>query len=209
MMSKNRKRHSQKAIKEAFCSLLCEKPIDKIFVKEICEQADYSTMAFYASYEDKYDLARKIVVDEALLYVAGSVETADPSGYFGKELTPTLVKTAASFFNHVKADRQIYECIFSNRLLDNGITYFAHACVEPLRTSFKFEENKDQSLNEYTNFFIEQTITTLLNAAKYWLESDFNLSAEALAELYVKFKTGWLDSIKLNDSEDSVTISFV
>lgn len=63
-MSKNRKRHSQKAIKEAFCSLLCEKPIDKIFVKEICEQADYSTMAFYASYEDKYDLARKIVLDE-------------------------------------------------------------------------------------------------------------------------------------------------
>lgn len=207
-MGTNRKRHSQKAIKEAFCTLLLEKTIDKIFVTEICELADYSTMAFYASYEDKYDLAKKIIDDEVSLHIENiSLIAKQQLGNDHLTLQSTLTITSRSFFDHVKKNKLIYECIFSSRLVQDGIAYFSQKNLELLPDAFTFQKYDDPLLDEYYSFFIEQTTVMLLNAARYWLNSDFNLSSEILAKLYTKFKTNWMESVQVANTSDSIDIS--
>ncbi len=55
-----RKRYTRQMIKEAFLSLLKEKPVNKITVKELCELAQLNRATFYAHYKDCFDLMESI-----------------------------------------------------------------------------------------------------------------------------------------------------
>ena len=57
-MRKNdaRVRYTQRVLKETFLSLLREKPINKITVKEVCELAGLNRATFYAHYSDCFAL---------------------------------------------------------------------------------------------------------------------------------------------------------
>ncbi len=50
-------------IKQSFVKLLKAKPIAKITIKEICEEADINRATFYAHYQDQYDLLQQIEND--------------------------------------------------------------------------------------------------------------------------------------------------
>jgi len=59
-MEKDRRiRRTQAAIWSAFLKLIFEKDINKITVKELCEQADINKSTFYLHYRDIYDLAEQ------------------------------------------------------------------------------------------------------------------------------------------------------
>lgn len=51
---------TKNSIKEAFLQLRKEKPLEKIFVKELSERAYINKATFYLHYKDIYDLADKI-----------------------------------------------------------------------------------------------------------------------------------------------------
>ena len=55
-----RVRYTQRAIKEAFLSLLREKPVNKITVKEVCELAELNRATFYSHYSDCFALMESI-----------------------------------------------------------------------------------------------------------------------------------------------------
>lgn len=52
--------YSKNAIREAFISLLWEKPVEHISVTEICKLAGINRGTFYAHYNDVYDLRAKL-----------------------------------------------------------------------------------------------------------------------------------------------------
>jgi AcrR family transcriptional regulator len=59
-------------IRVSFVKLLKQKPISKITIKEICEDADINRSTFYAHYTDQYDLLNQIeneVIDDINLYL--------------------------------------------------------------------------------------------------------------------------------------------
>ena len=64
-----RVRYTQRVIKESFLSLLCEKPVNKITVKEVCELAELNRATFYAHYSDCFALLDSI--EQELLDVFG------------------------------------------------------------------------------------------------------------------------------------------
>ena len=55
-----RVRYTQRVLKESFLSLLREKPINKITVKEVCELAELNRATFYAHYSDCFALMESI-----------------------------------------------------------------------------------------------------------------------------------------------------
>lgn len=55
-----RVRYTKMVLKEAFVTLLQNKPVSKITIKELCEAADINRATFYAHYEDQYDLLEQI-----------------------------------------------------------------------------------------------------------------------------------------------------
>lgn len=54
-----RKRYTRKVLKESLISLLKDKPISSVTVKEICELADINRSTFYTHYNDQFDLLEK------------------------------------------------------------------------------------------------------------------------------------------------------
>ncbi|HOJ47415.1 MAG TPA: TetR-like C-terminal domain-containing protein [Bacillota bacterium] len=59
-MSDRRVKYTKMVIKESFIKSLRQKPISKITVKEICEDADVNRATFYTHYKDQYDLLQQI-----------------------------------------------------------------------------------------------------------------------------------------------------
>ncbi len=55
-----RVRYTQRVLKESFLTLLQEKPVNRITVKEVCERAELNRATFYAHYSDCYALMDSI-----------------------------------------------------------------------------------------------------------------------------------------------------
>ena len=55
-----RVRYTRSVIKESFLSLLREKPVNKITVKEVCEAAEINRATFYSHYSDCFALMESI-----------------------------------------------------------------------------------------------------------------------------------------------------
>lgn len=58
-----RVRYTQRVIRESFLSLLREKPVNRITVKEVCELAELNRATFYAHYSDCFALMERIELD--------------------------------------------------------------------------------------------------------------------------------------------------
>ena len=52
-----REKKTRRSITNAFLSLRSKKPLEKITIKELCEQAEISKATFYLHYRDIYDLS--------------------------------------------------------------------------------------------------------------------------------------------------------
>ena len=72
-IKENRKtRYTKMVLQESLFELMEKKPVAKITIKELCENADINRTTFYSYYTDQYDLLRKIQ-DETLLWVKESL----------------------------------------------------------------------------------------------------------------------------------------
>ncbi len=56
MGTDKRVRYTKMFLKESLIKLMSEKPISRITIKEICEEAEINRATFYAHYRDQYDL---------------------------------------------------------------------------------------------------------------------------------------------------------
>lgn len=59
-MSDRRVKYTKMALRQALIHFLGEKPIARITIKEICEEADVNRTTFYAHYADQFDQLKQI-----------------------------------------------------------------------------------------------------------------------------------------------------
>lgn len=105
-----RVRYTKMVIKNCFISLLKEKPINKVTVKEICVLAEINRATFYKYYCDAYDLLEKLeqeFLNELLENVGESIQR-------GFKETLSLIMVS------IKANGELYQTLFS----ENGDRYF-------------------------------------------------------------------------------------
>lgn len=69
---------TRRALKEAFCRLYIDKPLNKIAIKEVCRIAGYNRSTFYQYYLDLDDLLLEIET-ETLTYIAAQRKTVHTS----------------------------------------------------------------------------------------------------------------------------------
>ena len=55
-----RVRYTRRVLKESFLTLLRDKPVNRITVKEVCELAELNRATFYAHYSDCFALLESI-----------------------------------------------------------------------------------------------------------------------------------------------------
>lgn len=181
--------HAIKALQRTLCETLLTQPLDSIRVTRLCEQAQLSSMSFYTHYENKYDLARQVVMDEAEEHAERlfSLARSQLQGVEGYDQKRYIRDSAVLFFERVSAEPTLYTCIFQDYLIPDAVSAFAHHATEKLNERFVFVRRGMASQAYYEDFIMEQSIIMLMNTARYWSKRDFDLSATELANVYRDF----------------------
>ncbi len=171
-----RTRLTKMLIRKALTSLLSQKPIQSISIKELCEQAGINRGTFYSHYTDIYDLLEKI--EEEMMQD------------FQSALRPLLASTTDDL-TPLKITTGIFECLknnadlcivtlgpygdkrFAARLLDVG----RQKCLECYSLQFQGASPKQI---EYFYAFVSSGCIGLLEK---WLNDGMTTSAAEIAQV--------------------------
>lgn len=93
-----REKKTLKNIKNAFLKLRAQKPLERITVKELAEQAEISKATFYLHYRDLYDLSARLQ-EEVIESILKSVSVPDIPLFKTSQIAQALF---ASFQVHEK-----------------------------------------------------------------------------------------------------------
>ena len=189
--------YSKRAIRESLYEIMKEKPLNKITVREICENADVNRSTFYAYYTDIYDLNSQILKD---YFRCQHKMIAEAKKTFGSkpDITALTVDDFYKFFyfyfNMVKENKELFRFIFNQNTMpaihvNLRKVFYRMLCSmlpedipekikEAFRISFIFESGG------LTFIFME------------WLNNDCVMPVETLAKRAAYFSNGVFNGYK-------------
>jgi AcrR family transcriptional regulator len=150
-----------------FCDLYCQKPIEKISIKEIANNSGYNRSTFYQYFTDIYELL-DCVEERVLKSINEEMESREFSTH--------------TFQDALQCLENVEEISVLKALLGNyGSVHF----VERLKREIAFERlivdfPTDDVLAPY---IIEFYISTLISMFRLWIRNGKDLSSEELVKL--------------------------
>lgn len=158
---------NERVILDVFTRLLEEKNIEKITVKEICEEAHINRSTFYNHFEDVYDVLNKMwmIYKENTMYIFRQSHSSSRRDNLRMILED--IKDNELFF------RVSFHSPIFNRISDGFEILFKH-----------HEINSFSLKNRYQIEFIKQG---MLSTIAYWLDMDCNLSIDDLLDVIDTF----------------------
>ena len=201
MMEKKREdrrtAYSKKAIRESLLSLMRDKPLNKITVREICERADVNRSTFYAYYEDIYDLHRMILKD----YFHCQHRVIEEGKRLLRSRPDITALTVADFYDFflvyfgiVMENRELFTFVF-NQNSDSSI----HVNMRKLfyrQLIGMLPENTPDKIRDafFASFiFVSGGVTFLLME---WLNGGCRMPVETLAKRAAYFNNGVFNGYK-------------
>lgn len=168
-----RTRFTKMAIEDAFISLLEEKPIRSITVKEICEHAQINRGTFYRYYHDPTDLLKSIeehIIDD--IVASMTVAPADLESHF------------VMLLNDIKGAHRKYQALFSENgdqgfLLRFVTLSYERASVTLGQNMQSFDEPKDEWLFSFLGHGCSGVIST-------WIDDGMAEPPEEVAAFLVR-----------------------
>ncbi len=156
-------------LKNSLIELMHTKPINKITVKELCENADINRSTFYLSYTDQFALLKEIEED-LLLNAREHLKKIDSDLNSLHYLTELLY--------YMKANSDIFYTLLCRQENMSFQTAFINTSIGNL------EINLNLQCDEKTSNYIYRYVTMgCLSLITKWFEADFDMSPEELAEM--------------------------
>ncbi|MDO4962064.1 MAG: TetR-like C-terminal domain-containing protein, partial [Eubacteriales bacterium] len=165
-----RVRYTKMVIQVNFVTLLKQKPINKITVKEICDMAEINRATFYKYYADAYELMEKM--EEQIL--------SELQAVMQESIKEGVEMTLIRILEKMKEDGELYIALFSG----NGDTTFPMKIFRMCYAEFEeFIHKKYPRLSEKQRAWIyvytAQGSSGILN---YWISDGMQESAKEIAE---------------------------
>lgn len=179
-----RKKYTRMVLKESLISLLKEKPITAITVKEICVVADINRSTFYSHFSDPYDLLYKI--EEEILVDMN--KTLSNYNYNKEEETLQMTE---KLLQYVAENKDICQTLLSEHgdaSFQNRIMKLAH---ESILQNIISDTELDAEILEYISLF---AISGSIFILKSWLENGTDKSPKEMAEIITKLTNKGLSS---------------
>lgn len=165
---------TKEKIKGGMLSLIEEKPIEKLTVKEICEKANVTRGTFYAHYENEYDLLKNMIVE--LLNNAFDIIDDLPGGKYSEE---EKIDMLTNMFDYLKDNDMILRCAIRRRAYPEisvrARDYFNRIC------KIKSDDADADRIN-VAYMFTGNGIMGLVNS---WIDEGYSIDSRKLA-LYFK-----------------------
>jgi hypothetical protein len=180
-MKENRKtRYTRMVLQDSLFELMKTKPITKITIKELCENADVNRTTFYAYYSDQYDLLRKIE-DEALSWVKESLLTL-----IGQRDKDERLKVLEKIFQYLIDNSKQLQILMSEQgdidFQKQMITLiYQESGILPSNST-----NVELGISEdYCIFAVNGSVGLI----QRWMKKGMNHSAKEMAEIINNFTT--------------------
>lgn len=173
--------YSKRVIREALFSLMCEKPLNRISVTEICELADVNRSTFYKYYEDIFDLHKKILrdffakqhemVSDVYEYI---VSLSDPMRMTKKDFYGVMLV----FFRAAYENRDLYKFIYNHNASNNIHYNTGNVLYRKLSPLLKDGGGADDPFITAYNFVVGGVTALLME----WLDKDCAVTPEDMAK---------------------------
>ncbi|MFT4145567.1 MAG: TetR-like C-terminal domain-containing protein [Mobilitalea sp.] len=172
-----RVRYTKMVIRNSFVSLLKQKPISKITIKEICEGADINRATFYAHYTDQYDLLKQIE-NEILNDINRYLNNFD---YNNK--ASTHIEMIDNIIIYIAENAELFDLFLNSK----GDIEFQQELINIIGNQhFSTLPGTKILSKEDMDFVFCFLASGAVGVIKKWLESGMKKSTKDLAELILK-----------------------
>ncbi|MDF1494006.1 TetR/AcrR family transcriptional regulator [Caproiciproducens sp. CPB-2] len=174
-MKESRKtRYTRMTLQDSLFELMEKKPITKITIKELCENADINRTTFYAYYTDQYDLLRKIE-DETLSWVKETL-----TNLIGKTDKYESMEVLEGIFQYFAENRKHIQVLMSEQgdidFQKQLFTLIYQECgISPSATA-------DANVSIKEDYFVF-VVNGSIGLIQYWLKNGLNRSVKEMAEI--------------------------
>ena len=171
-----RVRYTKKAIKDSFLELFEKKPLEKISVTEICNNADINRGTFYSHYSDPYDLKKKLE-EEFLETIRCKIRECSNNGKEKITITQSLciLKESKDLCRVFTGPNGDFEAL---------IKIVGMQASNHMSNLFDFVEEIAPVNAECLQLMLASCITSI---TKYWFDNDMQQEPEFIAESIEKF----------------------
>lgn len=174
-MKENRKtRYTKMVLQNSLFELLEKKPITKITIKELCENADINRTTFYSHYTDQYDLLTKIE-NETLSWAKEAVASLTD-----KNDKSENIKIMEEIFQYFVDNSKNLKVLMSERGDINFQKQIFTIIYQQCGIYFSSEPDANScERDEYFVFVVNGSIGLL----QHWLKNGIKRSAREMAEI--------------------------
>lgn len=190
MSADKRVRYTKLFLKESLIKLLKEKPISRITIKELCEDAEINRATYYAHYSDQFDQLKQI--EEEL--ISGILSNLNELSAETRE--KDLLKIVENILVYINENAELCRVLLGR----NGDIDFQENIIEIIQDQIPLIMQSKKAINDSTvdDLFIYMS-TGSLGIIRKWLfnESDKRTPQE-IASFIVKLTNSGLILIQNN-----------
>lgn len=172
-----RVKYTKMVIKDSFVKFLKQKPISKISVKEICEDADINRATFYSHYTDQYDLLQQIESDithDIIQYL---------EGYDFVDYTGIPVEMIERILKYVEDNSELFDLLLNL----NGDIKFQQEVIHIIGRQFFITKFVNDSIKEEDAEYIYHFLACgAVGLIQIWLRDGMKKPVKDMAELILK-----------------------
>lgn len=172
-----RVKYTKMVIKDSLVKLLKQKPITKISVKEICDDADINRATFYAHYSDQYDLLRQIeneVIDDINQYL---------KDYDFKDINLVPVEMIERIILYIEENADLFDLLLNS----NGDMKFQQEVIKIIGEQHFIPLLGTDSLNqENVEYIFHFLASGAVGVIQKWLNDDRKKPAKEIADLILQ-----------------------
>ena len=176
MDSDLRTKKTKKLLRESLESLLRDKSLDDITVKEICEHASINRVTFYDHYFNKEELHNEIIAEVEHDIIKEF--TKDKSIYYLDKNYKKILQKLVDYFDNNRKHFNVFLSNPKNRLLFTSQLhkYF----MKYLRRGIKVNDNKIDKKEIDNQILIKSQFISgaLIYSFSWWLKDGFDISKE-------------------------------
>ncbi|WP_411677564.1 TetR/AcrR family transcriptional regulator [Caproicibacter sp.] len=179
---------TQEAIESALLSLIGEKGFDGVTVRSLCLRARINRSTFYAHYQDKYDLLDQITQKaiQKIVRIVNPEEIVDGNGKINLSFYHTMV---LSLFRAVEEDRTLYQNLLGVNGNYNFLKELKKTVKEKILAEWDAIRPRIKMLPIDETLYLEIIVSIFVGAVLWWIDENFSLSSEVMAEQLVRYVT--------------------
>ncbi len=166
-------------LNESFLKSLAVKPLSRITIKEICEDADLNRSTYYAHFTDPYNQLKKLEAD-IMVDMTIYVDSIVTEGIYDKKKQRQILK---GILEYIQSKKHVFQVLIGN----NGDANFQRNILTFFGNRIFKSGNSDGAENTKKAYEYIFASTGSFGLIYHWIMDDNSVSIDEIADWIARF----------------------